>query len=100
IARDAKEFALQLLKQQIGKHVSPVHRIDRKTGGVLLFALDKEVEVAMHQLFMGGLVNKEYTAVLRGYTPDSMEIDYPLMKENGVIQDAFTAFETLNRAEL
>lgn len=100
IARDAKEFALQLLKAQIGKYVSPVHRLDRKTSGVLLFALDKEVEVAMHQQFMKGEVQKEYLAIVRGYSPDQMEIDYPLMKENGMMQEAFTEFKTLERAEL
>ena len=100
IARDANEFALQLLKNQIGKHVSPVHRLDRKTSGVLLFALNKDVERAMHQKFMQGEVTKRYLAIVRGYSPDQMEIDYPLRKENGVLQDAFTEFKTLNRAEL
>src|SRR5690606_25825255 len=83
IANDAKEFALQLLKHQIGKHVSPVHRLDRKTGGVLLFALNKEVERSMHQKFMNGEVQKKYLAIVRGYSPDHLEIDYPLVKENG-----------------
>ncbi len=100
IARDAKEFAIQQLKNQIGKHVSPVHRLDRKTSGVLLFALDKETEKAMHQKFMNGDIEKEYLAILRGYSPDNMEIDYPLLKENGTVQEAFTAFKTLKRAEL
>lgn len=100
IARDAKEFALQLLKAQIGKYVSPVHRLDRKTSGVLLFALEKDVEIAMHQKFMKGEVQKEYLAIVRGYSPDQMEIDYPLLKENGMMQEAFTEFKTLERAEL
>lgn len=100
IARDATEFALQLLKQQIGKHVSPVHRLDRKTSGLLLFALNKEVEKVMHQKFMNGEVYKEYLAIVRGYSPDHLEIDYPLAKENGTIQEAFTEFVTLKRAEL
>jgi tRNA pseudouridine65 synthase len=100
IARDAKEFALQLLKVQIGAHVSPVHRLDRKTGGILLFALHKDVERAMHQQFMNGEVDKIYLAIVRGFAPDQMDIDYPLVKENGQIQDAFTAFSTLERAEL
>ena len=42
IAADAEEFALQMLRDQIGKKVNPAHRIDRKTGGVLLFAFDKQ----------------------------------------------------------
>lgn len=100
IASDAKEFALQMLRDQVQRHVSPVHRLDRKTGGLLLFAFDKEVEIAMHQQFQNGQVLKKYLAVLRGFAPDAQEIDYPLVKENGMIQDAFTAFVTLKRAEL
>lgn len=100
IAKDVTEFALQSLKSQVGKHVSPVHRLDRKTSGVLLFATDKEAEVAMHHKFMNGEVEKKYLAIVRGYSPDSMEIDYPLLKENGILQEAFTAFTTLKRAEL
>jgi len=100
IASDAKEFALQLLRDQINRYVSPVHRLDRKTGGLLLFAFEKEVEIALHKQFQEGLVKKKYLAILRGYAPDSQDIDYPLVKENGMIQDAFTSFITLKRAEL
>jgi tRNA pseudouridine65 synthase len=100
IANDAKEFALQLLRDQIARWVSPVHRLDRKTGGLLLFAFEKDVEIAMHKQFQEGLVSKKYIAVVRGYAPDQLDIDYPLMKENGTMQDAFTSFVTLNRAEL
>jgi tRNA pseudouridine65 synthase len=100
IANDAKEFALQLLRDQVNRQVSPVHRLDRKTGGLLLFAFEKEVEIAMQQQFMNGEVQKKYLAVLRGYAPDQQDIDYPLAKENGTIQEAFTSFVTLKRAEL
>lgn len=100
IANDAKEFALQLLRDQVNRHVSPVHRLDRKTGGLLLFAFEKDVEIAMHQQFQNGEVKKKYLAILRGYAPDQLDIDYPLAKENGTIQEAFTSFVTLKRAEL
>ncbi|MFP5081845.1 pseudouridine synthase [Pedobacter sp. JCM 36344] len=100
IANDAKEFALQLLRDQIGKHVSPVHRLDRKTGGLLLFAFEKDVEIALQRQFQNGQVFKKYLAVLRGHSPDQQDIDYPLVKENGTIQEAFTSFVTLKRAEL
>ena len=40
IAKDAREFALQLLRDQIGQPVFPAHRLDRKTSGVLLFSLN------------------------------------------------------------
>ena len=100
IANDAKEFALQLLRDQVGRHVSPVHRLDRKTGGLLLFAFEKDVEIALHQLFQNGQVTKKYLSVLRGHSPDGLDIDYPLAKENGTIQEAFTSFVTLKRSEL
>jgi tRNA pseudouridine65 synthase len=100
IAADVEEFALQILRDQIGVKVNPVHRIDRKTGGILLFAFDKVTEVAMQQQFMENKVNKKYLAIIRGHTPDTELIDYPLRKENGTLQDALTAYTTLNRAEL
>jgi len=100
IARDATEFALQLLRDQVGKHVSPVHRLDRKTSGILLFAFDKESEIAMHQQFMNAETDKKYLAILRGFAPDQMEIDYPLAKENGTMQEALTSFLTLQKVEV
>ncbi|MFD0749018.1 pseudouridine synthase [Mucilaginibacter calamicampi] len=100
IAADVEEFAMQILRDQIGAKVYPAHRIDRKTGGVLLFALNKETEKAMQQQFMNNQVHKKYLAIVRGHTPDSGEIDYPLRKENGTLQDAFTAYRTIQRAEL
>lgn len=100
IANDATEFALQMLRDQVGKQVSPVHRLDRKTSGILLFAFEKDVEIAMHKQFQESLVEKKYLAILRGYAPDQLDIDYPLAKENGNMQDAFTSFKTLQRAEI
>jgi len=100
IAADVEEFAIQLLRDQIGLKVNPVHRIDRKTGGVLLFALDKTTEITMQQQFMENLVQKKYLAFVRGHTPDYEDIDYPLRKENGTLQEAFTTYHTLQRAEI
>ncbi len=100
IASDASEFAVQLLRDQIGQTVYPVHRLDRKTGGVLLFALSAEVNSAMQQQFQERKVEKTYFAIVRGFPQESGEIDYPLKKENGEMQDAVTAFETLAKAEI
>lgn len=100
IAADVSEFAIQLLRDQIGQKVYPAHRIDRKTAGVLLFALDKESEIAMQQAFMENRVKKQYLAIVRGFTPDAETIDYPLRKENGALQDALTKYKNLEQAEL
>ncbi len=100
IAADVKEFAVQLLRDQLGQHVFPVHRIDRKTSGALLFALDQESNQAMNLQFDRGEVCKKYHAIVRGYTPDQQSIDYPLKKENGALQGAVTHYRTLARTEV
>lgn len=100
IAADASEFALQMLRDQLNRHVFPAHRLDRKTSGILLFALSKDVEKLMQMQFQDNLVDKKYLAIVRGHTPDEEEIDYALRKENGTLQEAFTRYKTLARAEL
>lgn len=100
IASDASEFAIQLLRNQLGMRVYPGHRIDRKTGGVLLFGLAKEMDAALQKMFMAQHVSKTYLALVRGYTDDSGTIDYPLRKENGTLQEAVTHYQTLARAEV
>jgi tRNA pseudouridine65 synthase len=95
-----EEFALQILRDQLNRHVYPCHRLDRKTGGVLLFSLSKDIEKLMQQQFQENLVKKKYMAIVRGHTPDEEEIDYPLRKENGTLQEAFTRYKTIARAEL
>lgn len=101
MANDATEFAVQRLRDQLGQRVYPVHRLDRKTGGVLLFALTEVVNSAMQQQFMDGAVQKTYLAIVRGFTPDTQIIDYPLRHEDtGVLQEAVTDLKTLQRTEI
>lgn len=100
IARNAEEFAVQLLRNQIGQKVYPVHRLDRKTSGVLLFALDKDINRAMGEQFTKKVIIKKYWAIVRGYAPDELNIDYPLHKDNGALQEASTAIKTLERTEI
>lgn len=100
IAADATEFAVQMLRDQIGQHVTPVHRLDRKTSGVLLFALNADVNRALNVQFDRGEPSKTYWALVRGFTADSETIDYPLMKENGQMQEAVTEYRTLQRVEI
>lgn len=100
IANDVSLFALQLLRDQIGRPVYPAHRLDRKTSGTLLFSLDKTSDSKMQQLFAARQIQKTYLAILRGYSPEKGEIDYPLKKENGSMQDALTRFTTIATAEI
>ena len=100
IARDAQEFALQLLRDQLGQTVYPAHRIDRKTGGVLLFALNQDALSNLQTQFRENKVDKQYLAIVRGYTDESGEIDYALENDKGKVQEAFTQYTTLAQTEL
>lgn len=80
IAADTSEFALQLLRDQIGQAVYPAHRLDRKTAGALLFSLTKEMDSQLQNLFATRQTNKTYWAIVRGYTEDTFSVDYPLKK--------------------
>lgn len=100
MATDATEFALQLLRDQLDRHVYPCHRLDRKTSGVLLFALDENSNVLMQKMFLAGEVQKKYLAIVRGFTPHQQVIDYPLKKATGQIQQAITSYKTLEQSEI
>jgi len=107
---DASEtrFAVQLLRDQLGRPVWPLHRLDKGTSGVLLFALD-----AAHARLIGpcfeapGAVRKTYVAMVRGWPPAEGLIDHPLrrMEDDAragrlEVQDARTRFRALARFEL
>ncbi len=70
--------AMHLLRDQLGQWVYPVHRLDKPTSGVLLFALSAEIARSMCEQFEAGEVNKIYQAVVRGYLFESCVIDHPL----------------------
>ena len=78
IDRHETRFAVQLLRDQIGQRVFPVHRLDKGTSGVLLFALDRSTNAAMTEAFTQGGVRKHYLAIVRGYPADSGLIDHAL----------------------
>ena len=55
-------FALQLVRDQVGQYVYPVHRLDRPTSGVLLFALTKEVATKLSEAFANKSSQAQFTS--------------------------------------
>lgn len=100
IAADESIFALQLLRDQLNRWVSPCHRLDRKTSGILLFALSTDVDKEIKKQFENHAVQKKYLALVRGYLPESGTSDRPLEKQKGGFQDAITHFRCLQQVEL
>ena len=100
IARDAEVFALQQVRDYVGQHVHPVHRLDRKTSGVLLFAKDKAVLNTYRERLAHHETIKTYLALVRGFFPESVKVDHPLVDEKGKSKAALTHFECIQHYEI
>ncbi len=74
-------FAMQVVRDQLGQSVYTVHRLDKPTSGLLIFALHQEAARQMSQAFAEGLVEKHYQAIVRGYLGGDDVLDYPLTPE-------------------
>ena len=107
----AERFAVQLLRDQLGCHVHPVHRLDKGTSGVLLFALDRDTAARVGEAFAQQAVAKTYLAVVRGHPPAAGRIDHPLARRfdplerrsaapEAAPQTALTDFRRLATVEL
>lgn len=92
IAEEESVFVLQLLRKQTGHHLYPVHRLDRPTSGVLLFAFDPDTARKLSELLVSGLVTKEYVALVRGWMPEAVELNHPVKNDRGNLQEACTCF--------
>lgn len=102
---------MQTLRDQIGQHVYPIHRLDRPTSGVLIFALSSEIARLLSEQFASNKIEKTYHAIVRGYVDGEAIIDYPLVEELDKIadkfankdkpaQDAITFYKGLSKIEL
>ncbi|SUC09983.1 tRNA pseudouridine synthase C [Pasteurella canis] len=82
-------FVMQTLRDQIGQHVYPIHRLDRPTSGVLLFGLNSEIANLLCLQFENKQVEKSYLAIVRGYLTGKAQIEYPLKVQLDKVADKF-----------
>lgn len=105
------QFAMQLLRDQIGQHVFPVHRLDRPTSGILVFALSSDMARRLGEQFSAQTIQKTYLAIVRGHIKEEGEINYSLKekldkiadktaKQDKLAQEAVTFFNRLDKFEL
>ena len=85
IDRHETRFAVQMLRDQLGRRVYPVHRLDKGTSGALAFALDRETARSLATAFASHEVVKTYLAIVRGWPAETGEIDHPL----AAVQDEY-----------
>ena len=82
-ALDAHEerSALHLLQDLLGERLHPLHRLDKATSGVLLFARTQQAARHWGQAFEAGAIGKRYVALVRGWPQEEGEIDYALARD-------------------
>ena len=90
----------QAVEAQLGLKPYPVHRLDRPTSGVLVFALDREAASFLGAAFRDRAVEKVYQAVVRGWMPAAhatfdVQLDVKLPEKT----DAETEFSPLEHWE-
>ncbi|MGK0411408.1 MAG: tRNA pseudouridine65 synthase [Shewanella psychromarinicola] len=111
LARRERFFAMQMTRDLVGCHVFPVHRLDRPTSGVLLFAKSSEVARLLCEQFADHSIKKQYLAIVRGNMHESGILDYALKQEfddlgdkhvdpNKAAQEAVTDYQPLLNTEI
>jgi tRNA pseudouridine65 synthase len=80
---DDDDVALFRVRDALGQRVHPIHRLDRGTSGVLVFARTREAAAALAKSFEEHRVDKTYLALVRGVTPEEGTIDYAIPKSEG-----------------
>ena len=97
-------FVVQALRDQLGQHVYPVHRLDKGTCGVLVMGLHPAAARTLADAFARHAVHKRYLALVRGWAPARAEVDHPLRPDDAPpdtpAQPAHTCLTTLARLEL
>jgi 23S rRNA pseudouridine955/2504/2580 synthase/23S rRNA pseudouridine1911/1915/1917 synthase len=82
--REGKEISLkQILENRIGK-IFTVHRLDKYTSGIILFAKDEVTHKQLSMLFEEREVEKYYLGLVHGkMLPEKGMIDAPIMEHPG-----------------
>jgi tRNA pseudouridine65 synthase len=88
--------AMKRVRDLLDRQVYPVHRLDRPTSGVLLFALDQETCARVQRFFEKRQVEKTYLAVVEGTAPERWTCETSLQRvPEEAAQLAKTDFERL-----
>ncbi|WP_299052814.1 pseudouridine synthase [uncultured Polaribacter sp.] len=92
---------LKLISESLGLKVYPIHRLDRKTSGIILLAKETGFVSKFQELFTENKIDKNYFGVVRGFSEATKTIDTPVKgKDANIHKEALTHLETLNKVTL
>lgn len=93
--------AKEILEKQMRRTVYPIHRIDKDTCGILLFAFSNTEANEITSLFQSRKVKKRYLAIVHGRPAEQATINKPLQKPKSKEQEtAITKFIRLASVEV
>jgi RluA family pseudouridine synthase len=73
------ESLVGLLETELGRKLWVVHRLDRDTSGVVLFALGAPTHRTLSMAFEAGEVEKVYLALVQGVIEGPLDLEMPLV---------------------
>ena len=92
---------IQLIENQFGKRYYPIHRLDRKTSGIILLASKREYVASFQALFTNNEIQKIYYGVVRGFSQDNKIINSPVKGRDALVyREAETHLNCLDKIEL
>jgi len=101
---DAHEtrFALQWVRDHIGQRIYPLHRLDKATSGVLVFAKSPEAARHWSEAWHTDAVKKHYLALVRGWPAAEGTISHPLRDPDSAPdspkKQSETTFKTIDKS--
>ena len=66
VGRAGERSLLTALEEEHGGTIYPVHRLDRETGGLMVFARTKKAAAALSAAVQEHMMEKEYVCIVRG----------------------------------
>ncbi len=96
-----EDSLLQLLFKKFEKKFYPIHRLDRKTSGIILLAKENKYVSKFQELFTNNEIQKTYHGIVRGHSPEAVVINSPVKgRDANVYKEAETHFKTIAKIVL
>ena len=79
---DSEHQVPQLLQEQLGGEVYPIHRLDLNVGGLMVYARTKQAAAQLSKAVQEGSLIKEYVAIVHGTPPEKGDWQDLLFKDS------------------
>jgi len=79
---DSEHQLPQLIKEQLGGEVYPIHRLDLNVGGLMVYARTKATAAQLSKAVQDGSFIKEYVAMVHGTPPENGDWQDLLFKDS------------------